>query len=143
LQSYGATYVAQNFIDAKSFSRTQFLQVISRRITESLETEMHMDCTCHISGGISPFSECRVTSRKEREPLAVSIFHFLFVSFQCFDSCNQSAGVLWSLCHTWCVYSCLLGVSFRVSNCVWQILKYLTYMYSRSQSVSFQYRFIV
>jgi len=118
LQSYGATYVAQNFIDAKSSGRKQFLQIFSRRIAESLGTVLHEDCTCHVSAGINPFSECKVTSRKEREPLAVSIFLFLFVSFQCFDSWNQSAGLLWSLFNTWCVYSCLLGVTCRVSNCV-------------------------
>jgi len=81
LQSYGATYIAQNFAEAKLTGRKQFLQVFSRRIAESVETEVHKDCTCHISAGINPFSECKVTSRKEREPLAVSIFLFLFVSF--------------------------------------------------------------
>nr|AFZ78833.1 apolipophorin-like protein [Coptotermes formosanus] len=70
LDSYGATYIAQNFIDAKSSGRKQFLQVFSRRIAESLEAELHEDCTCHVSAGIYPFSECKVTSRKEREPLA-------------------------------------------------------------------------
>jgi hypothetical protein len=75
LQSYGATYVAQNFLDAKSSARKQFLQVFSRRIAESLETELHEDCTCKLVDGINPFSECTVTKRKEREPLSVSIIY--------------------------------------------------------------------
>jgi hypothetical protein len=79
LQSYGATYIAQNFIDAKPSGRKQFLQVFSRRIAESLETELNQDCKCSTLAGINPFSECKVVSRKEREPLGVSIFPFLLV----------------------------------------------------------------
>lgn len=73
LQSYGATYVAQNFLDGKASARKQFLQVVSHRIAESLETEQHQDCTCKLVDGINPFSDCKVTYRKEREPLSVSI----------------------------------------------------------------------
>ncbi|WP_147291044.1 VWD domain-containing protein, partial [Alteriqipengyuania lutimaris] len=70
LDSYGVTYVAQNFLEAKSSARKQFLQVVSHRIAESLGTELHEDCTCRLVSGLYPFSECKVTNRKEREPLA-------------------------------------------------------------------------
>jgi len=70
LDSYGATYITQNFVDAKSSGRKQFLQIFSRRIVQSVETELQQDCTCHVSNGINAFSECKVTSRKEREMLA-------------------------------------------------------------------------
>jgi hypothetical protein len=71
------TYVAQNFLDAKASARKQFLQVLSHRITESLETELYEDCTCKLVSGLYPFSVCKVTNRKEREPLSVRIFLFL------------------------------------------------------------------
>ncbi|PNF29921.1 hypothetical protein B7P43_G07271 [Cryptotermes secundus] len=70
LDSYGAAYVAQNFLDAKASARKQFLQVFSHRIAESLETELNEDCTCNLVSGLYPFSVCKVTNRKEREPLS-------------------------------------------------------------------------
>lgn len=73
LQSGGAAFSSNNFVDAKPNQKRQFAQVIARKITEDLtNVEIEQDCVCnqyHIFGR----AHCKIVGRKEKEQLAVSV----------------------------------------------------------------------
>nr|CAD7604227.1 unnamed protein product [Timema genevievae] len=67
--TYGTTFVSQNFLEARASGRKQFLQVVSHRLAEALTTELYEDCICFLRDGVHAETRCRVTGRKERERL--------------------------------------------------------------------------
>lgn len=72
-QSGGAAFNANNFLDAKANQKKQFIQVVARRIVNSLvNIEIKEDCVCRQPYGLYPKAECKIVSRKEKEPVAVS-----------------------------------------------------------------------
>nr|CAD7423935.1 unnamed protein product [Timema monikensis] len=70
--TYGTTFVSQNFLEARASGRKQFLQVVSHRLADALSTELYEDCICFLRDGAHAETRCRVSGRKERERLEVS-----------------------------------------------------------------------
>nr|CAD7417642.1 unnamed protein product [Timema poppensis] len=69
--TYGTTFVSQNFLEARASGRKQFLQVVSHRLADALSTELYEDCVCFLRDGVHAETRCRVSGRKERERLEV------------------------------------------------------------------------
>ncbi|XP_046751140.1 apolipophorins [Diprion similis] len=68
--SGGGAYSAHNFLEAKDNKKKQFKQVVARRIVSSLvDTEIREDCACKQGYGGSAKVECKIVSRKEKEPI--------------------------------------------------------------------------
>ncbi|XP_046492116.1 apolipophorins [Neodiprion pinetum] len=69
--SGGGAYSAHNFLEAKENKKKQFKQVVARRIVSSLVgTEIREDCVCKQGYGGFAKTECKIISRKEKEPIA-------------------------------------------------------------------------
>lgn len=75
-QSGGATFISNNFLDAKPNQKRQFAQIAAKRIAEGLtNVELEEDCTCEQRHGLAGQSRCKIVERKEKEQVRVSIFH--------------------------------------------------------------------
>ncbi|KAG7188374.1 hypothetical protein KM043_008028 [Ampulex compressa] len=70
VSSGGATFSANNFLEAKPNQKKQFAQVAARKIAEGLaDLELEQDCTCEEQGLVAR-ARCTVISRREKETLA-------------------------------------------------------------------------
>lgn len=66
LQSGGAAFSSNNFLDAKSNQKKQFVQVAAKRIADSLvNVEFEKDCSCLYEYGMIGRSKCKIVGRKE------------------------------------------------------------------------------
>ncbi|XP_024936320.1 apolipophorins isoform X2 [Cephus cinctus] len=71
VSSGGAVFSTYNFLEAKPHQKKQFLQVASRKIASGLvNIELEEDCVCVQDFGLFAAPKCKVTGRKEKEPLA-------------------------------------------------------------------------
>lgn len=72
LQSSGATFSLDNFLNAKPNQKKQFIQVAARRIADGLANlVLEKDCSCDFQFGIAGRSQCKIVDRREKEPLVV------------------------------------------------------------------------
>lgn len=64
--SGGAAFSSNNFLDAKSNQKKQFVQVAAKRIADSLvNVEFEKDCSCLYEYGMIGRSKCKIVGRKE------------------------------------------------------------------------------
>lgn len=72
LQSGGAAFSSNNFLEAKPNQKKQFIQVAARKILNGLvNTEIEEDCVCKQSCGVFAKPHCKIVNKREKEPLTV------------------------------------------------------------------------
>lgn len=66
LQSGGAAFSSNNFLDAKPNQKKQFVQVAARRVVDGLvNLELQKDCSCNYQYGMVGHPQCKIVGRKE------------------------------------------------------------------------------
>lgn len=66
MQSGGATFSAQNYLESKPSQKKQFVQVAARRVAQGLaDLELEEDCTCKTYFGVHSRPVCKIINRTE------------------------------------------------------------------------------
>ncbi|CAK9823680.1 unnamed protein product [Anthophora retusa] len=67
VSSGGAAFNLNNFLDAKSAHKKQFVQVAAKRIADGLvNLELEKDCSCDLQYGLVGSAKCKIVNRKDK-----------------------------------------------------------------------------